>query len=177
MNKKKAVFLDRDGVINKNKIDYVKTINELEIFPNIEIPIKKLKKNNFYVIVITNKSAINRNLMTHEQLNEIHSHIQQYLKSFDTSIDNFYFCPHKPNENCNCRKPKPGMFISAKNKYNIDVGKSWMIGDSERDIAAANLAGIKNTIMVRSGYKVNESKSNAMFFLDSIYQANQIIIK
>ena len=136
MNKKKAVFLDRDGVINKNKIDYVKTINELEIFPNIEIPIKKLKKNNFYVIVITNQSAINRNLMTREQLNKIHSYIQQYLKTFDTSIDNFYFCPHKPNENCNCRKPKSGMLLEAIQEFNIDPKLSWMIGDNDSDIQA-----------------------------------------
>ena len=136
MNKKKAVFLDRDGVINKNKIDYVKTINELEIFPNIEIPIKKLKKNNFYVIVITNQSAINRNLMTHHQLNEIHSQIQKYLKIFDTSIDNFYFCPHKPDENCNCRKPKSGMLLEAIQEFNIDPKLSWMIGDNDSDIQA-----------------------------------------
>ena len=136
MNKKKAVFLDRDGVINKNKIDYVKTLNELEIFPNIETSIKKLKKNNFYVIVITNQSAINRNLMTHHQLNEIHSQIQKYLKIFDTSIDNFYFCPHKPDENCNCRKPKSGMLLEAIQEFNIDPKLSWMIGDNDSDIQA-----------------------------------------
>ena len=114
MNKNKAVFLDRDGVINKNKINYVKTIEELEILPSIGIPIKKLKNNNYFVIVITNQSPINRKLMTHEQLNKIHLSIQQYLESFDTSIDKFYFCPHTPEENCNCRKPKLGMILDAK---------------------------------------------------------------
>jgi histidinol-phosphate phosphatase family protein len=156
MNKKKAVFLDRDGVINKNKIDYVKTINELEIFPNIEIPIKKLKKNNFYVIVITNQSAINRNLMTHEQLNEIHSHIQQYLKSFDTSIDNFYFCPHKPDENCNCRKPKSGMLLEAIKEFNIDPKLSWMLGDNDSDIEAGLNVGCQT---IKIGKKINLQKA------------------
>ena len=101
----------------------------------------------------------------------------QYFKSlgYQIAILDVFHCPHSPKSNCNCRKPKPGMFFSAKNKYNIDMEKSWMIGDSERDIRAANLAGIKKTIMVRSGHVVNKSKSNAMFFLDSIDQANQII--
>ena len=143
MNKKKAVFLDRDGVINKNKIDYVKTINELELFPNIENSIKKLKKNNFFVIVITNQSAINRNLMTYEQLNEIHSAIQIYLKTFDTSIDKFYFCPHRPNQNCNCRKPKTGMLIQAIEEFNIEPRSSWMIGDNDSDIEAGLAIGCK----------------------------------
>ena len=156
MNKKKAVFLDRDGVINKNKIDYVKTISELEIFPNIEIPIKKLKKNNFYVIIITNQSAINRNLMTHEQLNEIHLHIQQYLKSFDTSIDNFYFCPHKPDENCNCRKPKSGMLLKAMKEFNIDPKLSWMIGDNDSDIQAGLNVGCQT---IKIGEKINLQKA------------------
>ena len=143
MNKKKAVFLDRDGVINKNRIDYVKTIEELEIFPSIEIPIKKLKKNNYYVIIITNQSAINRNLMTYEQLHKIHFYIQQYLKGFSTSIDKFYFCPHTPDEKCNCRKPKIGMLMQAIEEFNIDPALSWMIGDNDSDIQAGLTAGCK----------------------------------
>lgn len=156
MNKKKAVFLDRDGVINKNKIDYVKTLNELEIFPNIETSIKKLKKNNFYVIVITNQSAINRNLMTHHQLNEIHSQIQKYLKIFDTSIDNFYFCPHKPDENCNCRKPKSGMLLEAIQEFNIDPKLSWMIGDNDSDIQAGLNVGCQT---IKIGKNINLEKA------------------
>ena len=154
MNKKKAVFLDRDGVINKNRIDYVKTISELEILPNIEIAIKKLKKNNFYVIVITNQSAINRNLMTYEQLNEIHSSIQIYLKNFDTCIDKFYFCPHTPNQNCNCRKPKTGMLIQAIEEFNIEPRSSWMIGDNDSDIKAGLAMGCK-TIRINNKFNLD----------------------
>ena len=95
----------------------------------------------------------------------------------DINITDIYHCPHSPKSNCNCRKPNPGMFFSAKNKHNVDMEKSWMIGDCEHDITAANLAGIKKTILVRSGHKVDESKSNAMFFLDSIYQSTQVIIE
>ena len=121
MNKNKAVFLDRDGVINKNKINYVKTIEELEILPSIGIPIKELKNNDYFVIVITNQSPINRKLMTHEQLNMIHASIQHYLEFFDTSIDKFYFCPHMPEENCNCRKPNTGMLMQAISEFNESI--------------------------------------------------------
>ena len=89
----KAIFLDRDGVINKERKDYVKNIDELQIFENISECINKLKHNNFLVIVITNQSAINRGLTTIEKINEIHNHIQNHLKKFNTKIDAFYFCP------------------------------------------------------------------------------------
>ena len=143
MSKNKAVFLDRDGVINKNKINYVETIEELEILPSIGISIKKLKNNDYFVIVITNQSPINRKLMTHEQLNLIHSSIQQHLESFDTSIDKFYFCPHMPQENCNCRKPKTGMLMQAMSEFNIEPTLSWMIGDNDSDIQAGLAVGCR----------------------------------
>lgn len=147
MSKKKAVFLDRDGVINKNKINYVKSIDELEIFPNIEKSIHKLKTHGFHVIVITNQSVINRNIISNERLNEIHLHIQQYLEKFDTSIDHFYFCPHRPDENCICRKPKPGLLLNAIKDFNIDPKSSWMLGDNDSDIQAGLDAGC-NTIKI-----------------------------
>ena len=143
MSKNKAVFLDRDGVINKNKINYVKTIEELEILPSIGIPIKKLKNNDYFVIVITNQSPINRKLITHEELNNIHSSIQKHLQFFDTSIDKFYFCPHMPEENCNCRKPNTGMLMQAISEFNIEPTLSWMIGDNDSDIQAGLAAGCR----------------------------------
>ena len=159
MNKNKAVFLDRDGVINKNKVNYVKTIEELEILPSIGIPIKKLKNNNYFVIVITNQSPINRKLMTHEQLNKIHSSIQQHLEPFDTSIDKFYFCPHTPEDNCNCRKPKIGMLMQAISEFNIEPTLSWMIGDNDSDIQAGFAVGcktIKITNKINLGLAVDQ---------------------
>jgi D-glycero-D-manno-heptose 1,7-bisphosphate phosphatase len=95
----------------------------------------------------------------------------------DINILDVFHCPHLSDLNCSCRKPKPGMFFDAQNKHNINMKESWMIGDSERDISAANSAGIKHTILVRSGHKINEGNSSAMFFLDSINQANQFILK
>ena len=141
MNKKKAVFLDRDGVINKKRDDYVKSINELEIFPFVASAIKKLNNANFQVIVITNQSAINRNIITHKKVEEIHLAIQNYLKKNQSFIDAFYYCPHRPDENCICRKPKPGLLIKAIQDFKINPKESWMMGDSNSDLESGRLVG------------------------------------
>lgn len=139
----KAIFFDRDGVINKERKDYVKTTEELEIFSNIIEPIKKLKNLGFMIIVITNQSAINRGLITHKKVDEIHSAIQEYLEKFGTKIDRFYYCPHRPDENCECRKPKPGLFFKAAHEFQLNLQSSWMIGDNDTDTQAAITAGCR----------------------------------
>ena len=143
MNKLKTVFVDRDGVINQERSDYVKSISELEIYPNVAKNIKLLKDAGFLVIVITNQSAVNRGIVTHEMINQIHNSIQDHLKKYGTFLDGFYYCPHTPNENCNCRKPKSGLLEKAILELNIDLNSSWMIGDSDSDIEAANSIGCK----------------------------------
>ena len=143
MNKLKTVFLDRDGVINKERSDYIKSISELEIFPNVAKNIELLKNAGFLVVVITNQSAINRGLITHKTVDQIHDSIQNYLKTNGTSVDGFFYCPHNPNENCNCRKPKPGLLHQAILELNIDPKSSWMIGDNNSDIDAATSIGCK----------------------------------
>ena len=142
-NLKKAIFFDRDGVLNKERNDYVKNISELEIFSEIITPIKKLKNNGFMIIVVTNQSAINRGITTIENVKEIHNYIQNYLKKFDLEIDGFFICPHRPDENCLCRKPKSGLLLKAIKEYKIDVNLSWMIGDNDSDIIAARNVGCK----------------------------------
>ena len=143
----KAIFLDRDGVINKERKDYVKSVEEFQIIDNIPKVIKILKEKGFVVIVITNQSAINRGLVTIETLNEIHNHLQKILKDNNTSIDDFYFCPHIPDENCQCRKPNPGMLIKAVQDYDIDMNQSFMIGNSLTDVQAAQKAGCKGILL------------------------------
>jgi histidinol-phosphate phosphatase family protein len=156
INFKKAVFFDRDGVINKERTDYVKNTLELEIFPNIIEPIKKLKGFGFSIIVITNQSAINRGLTTHQKVLEIHSTIQEFLKKNGTHIDRFYYCPHKPDENCQCRKPNPGLFLRAADELQLNLKLSWMIGDSDTDIQAALAAGCKS-LKISSNYELQDA--------------------
>ena len=170
----KTIFLDRDGVINKDT-NYLFRIEDFEFISGVFEACNYFKILGYKIIIITNQSGIGRGYFTSNDFLIINQWmIEQFKKNGVTILDIFH-CPHLPESKCDCRKPKPGMFIKAKNKYDINMDKSWMIGDSERDIKAANLAGIKKTILVRSGSKINDSKSNAMFFLDSIDQVNKII--
>jgi len=146
----RAVFLDRDGVINEERKDYVKTIKEFQIFDDVPKAIKQLKELGFIVIVITNQSAVNRGIITIEKLNEIHVKLQEILKEHNTSVDKFYFCPHRPDENCKCRKPNPEMLINASQEYNIDMKNSFMIGDSLTDMQAARKAGCKGILLEKN---------------------------
>lgn len=152
----KAIFLDRDGVINKERSDYVKTIDELVILDDIASPIKKLKDNGFLVMVVTNQSAINRGLTTRQHVEHIHATIQEYLQKNGTQIDAFYYCPHRPDEHCDCRKPKPGLLKQAINDFKIDITSSWMVGDRDSDIEAARMIGCKS-IKVTSNSGLNNA--------------------
>ena len=156
MNKKtNAIFLDRDGVLNKERKDYVKNVNELEIINEIETPLKLLKKKGYLLIVITNQSAINRGYTTHESVKKIHSKLNTYLEKFDVHIDKFYYCPHRPNENCYCRKPKPGLLLQAAKDFDIDLKNSWMIGASLTDTEAATSVGCKAILVKKNQTLVN----------------------
>ena len=146
----KAFFLDRDGVINQERKDYVKKLDEFYILENVSNAINIIKNHGFLVIIITNQSAINRKLLSVEMLNKIHEKLQIYLKKHNTSFDKIYFCPHTPSENCECRKPKPGLIIQAINDFNIDVSQSFMIGDSKTDIKAAKSAGCKGILLKKN---------------------------
>lgn len=156
MTKNKAIFLDRDGILNKNRNDYVKNIDELEIHPSIGNFVKKLDENGFLIFVVTNQSAINRGLTTHENVEKIHSKIQSFLNQFGTKINRFYYCPHTPSENCNCRKPKPGLLIKAIKDFSINPSSSWMIGDMDTDVAAGNSVGCK-TIKIQENFDLEQA--------------------
>jgi len=144
-----AIFLDRDGVINEERKDYVKNLNEFKIFSGVAEAIDLLRKKNFLIIIITNQSAINRKLLDITTLETIHDFFQEYLKKNNTFVDAIYYCPHLPEENCSCRKPKPGLILNAAKDLKIDLKKSWMIGDSQKDIEAANSAGC-NSILLKN---------------------------
>jgi len=149
----KAIFLDRDGVINQERKDYVKNLEEFKIFENVADAISLLKKENFLIVIITNQSAINRKLLSIKNLENIHKFLKKYLKKNNTSIDAIYYCPHTPEEDCSCRKPKPGLLLKASLDLDIDLKNSWMIGDSKTDIEAAKAAGC-NSILLKENEKL-----------------------
>ena len=145
--KNKTVFLDRDGVINEQRIDHIKNIDEFKIFSGVGEAIKLLKEKGYLVIIITNQSVIGRNIISETKLEEIHLKLKNYLKQYNTYVDLIYYCPHTPEQNCNCRKPKPGLLIKASEDFNIDLGKSYFIGDSEGDLTAASEAECKGILL------------------------------
>jgi D-glycero-D-manno-heptose 1,7-bisphosphate phosphatase len=170
----KTIFLDRDGVINK-EINYLHKIEDFEFIDGVFEACQYLQSLEYKIIVITNQSGISRGLYTKNDYQIITKWmVSQFMKNNISILDTFH-CPHLPDSGCNCRKPKPGMLLNAKNKYDIDMKKSWMIGDKETDITAAISSGITNTILVKSGHKINEADSRAKFIIDSINQSSQLI--
>jgi len=153
----KCVFLDRDGVINKKapEGDYIKNWSEFKFLPNVKEDIKKLNKADFLVIIITNQRGIAKGLMTEEDLKDIHTKMIEELKKSEAKIDGIYYCPHDEKDNCNCRKPKIGMFLKAKEDFNIEMNKSWLVGDSKFDILAGQRAGCK-TVLIKNKFNKNK---------------------
>ena len=170
----KTIFLDRDGVINK-EVGYLFRISDFEFIEGVFDACLYFHHLGYKIIIISNQSGIARGYYNkNDYLKLTEWMLSQFNNNGIKILDTFY-CPHYPEENCECRKPKPGMFIEAKDKYNIRMKDSWMIGDKETDIKAANLAGINNTILVRSGHLVDESKSSSKFIVDSIKQSKDVI--
>lgn len=133
----KAVFLDRDGVVNKKRDDYVKNIGEFVMLQGVPEAVKLLNEKNFLVIIITNQSAVNRGLLTHGGLAKIHDFMRAELSKHEAFIDAIYYCPHRPDENCKCRKPQTELVEKAIKEHSISKDLSWFIGDSESDMMAA----------------------------------------
>lgn len=161
-NKQKAIFLDRDGTINKY-VGFLRDIVEFELIQDVAEAIKCINASEYLAIVITNQPVIARGEVTYEQLNEIHNKMETLLGKEGAYLDAIYFCPHHPDSgydgeikslkiDCDCRKPKPGLIFEAANYFNIDLSQSWMIGDSGSDISAGRAAGCK-TGLISSGYE------------------------
>ena len=151
---KKALFLDRDGVINIDK-GYVYKIENIEFIEEIFNICKYYQKKGYLIIIITNQSGIARGYYTQEDFFRLMDWMKIELKKRGVFITDVFFCPHHPDENCECRKPKPGMILKAKEKYNLDLENSILIGDKNSDIEAGKQAGIKKLIKVNNDYNKN----------------------
>ncbi len=156
-NKQKAIFLDRDGTINKY-VGFLKNDKDFELIPGVSSAVKSFNDNGYLVIVITNQPVIARGEVTIEELNNIHNKMETLLGKDGAYVDAIYYCPHHPHKGyegeitelkieCECRKPKPGLILKAAKDFNIDIASSWMIGDSENDILAGKNAGCKTALI------------------------------
>lgn len=156
-NKQKAIFLDRDGTINKYR-GFLSNIDDFELCDGVSEAIRKINSSEYLSIVVTNQPVIARGEVSFAQLQEIHNKMETLLGHDGAYLDGIYFCPHHPHKgykgeiaelkfDCDCRKPKPGMLLAAAEKFNIDLTQSWMIGDGENDIFAGKNAGCKTAII------------------------------
>ena len=172
----KAVFLDRDGVINIEK-DYLYKIEDFEFIDGLFDSLKYLQNLDYKLFIITNQSGISRNYYTKEDFNKLTLWMLNEFEKNGIKISQVEFCPHGPNDMCSCRKPKTGMIENILDNFSIDLENSWLIGDKTSDILCAKNANIKNTIQVKSGHKFDKDKSQADFICNSIENINDIITK
>ena len=149
-----AVFLDRDGTINE-QMGYINHISRFKLLPRVADAIRMLNENNYLVVVVTNQSGPARGYFPVELVYEVNNYMKELLRKEGANIDAVYFCPHLPEDGCNCRKPKTGMIEMACKDLNIDLSLSYVIGDMCDDIELAKNAGIKG-IMVKTGYGMGE---------------------
>jgi D-glycero-D-manno-heptose 1,7-bisphosphate phosphatase len=147
---RRAVFLDRDGVINQNRDDYVKSWDEVEFLPGVFEALRELADGDFLIFVLTNQSAVGRGLLSISTLDKIHRQMKSTIISHAGRIDGFYYCPHRPDENCTCRKPAPGLLLMAAAEHDLNLKESYFIGDARSDMAAAVAAGCQ-PVFVLSG--------------------------
>lgn len=157
-NKQKAIFLDRDGTLNKY-VGFLRNIDDFELIDGVPEAVKLINQSGYLAIVVTNQPVIARGEVTWEELHEINKKMETLLGKEGAYIDGIYICPHHPDKgfegerpeykiDCNCRKPKPGLLIKAAKDFNIDLSKSYMIGDDKRDVEAGMNAGLKESLII-----------------------------
>ena len=178
-----VVFIDRDGVINKNlNGEYVKEWEEFKFLPGTLQSLSLLKKNKIRVIVVSNQSGVAKGLMTEKQLEKLNFNFIEKVRNYGGDIEAIYYCIHNSDENCECRKPKPGLLLKASKELGIDLKKTYMVGDYISDIEAGAAVGSK-TILVKTGRgketisRRDEWTVKPDYIVSDLSEAAEIIIK
>ena len=163
----KAIFFDRDGVVNIDT-GYVGKIEDFTFVEGIVPAMQYAQQQGYLLIVVTNQSGIGRGYYTEDDFQQLTKWMKAELAQQDVIIDAVFHCPHTDNDHCQCRKPKPGLFLQAIDKFDVDCDNSWMIGDSERDIEAAVAAGIGNTVFFDPDNNKTTSAQHKISSLDEL---------
>jgi D-glycero-D-manno-heptose 1,7-bisphosphate phosphatase len=146
-----AIFLDRDGVLIENRSDYVRDWSHVKIYPEAVHALSLSAIKNYKIVIVTNQSAVGRGLISIEVANEINNRLVNLICHQGGHIDAVYMCPHKPDDECSCRKPKPGLLLRASQELSLDLTRSWMIGDAWTDVLAGQAAGVRQAILLKTG--------------------------
>lgn len=182
-NKQKAIFLDRDGTINKY-VGFLRDINDFALIDGVAEAIKAINTSGYLAVIVTNQPVIARGEVTYEELNEIHNKMETLLGNQGAYLDAIYYCPHHPDSgfdgevkelkfDCDCRKPKPGLLLKAAEELNIDLSKSWMIGDSKNDIMAGKNAGCKTALIGNEDYKQDITVDSLLTFVNETIKKSE----
>ncbi len=147
----KAIFLDRDGVIIHNRSHYVRSWEDVAIYPFALKALARLSQSPYKIFILTNQSAVGRSLMSLDTVHEINDRIVAIINQYGGRIDEIYVCPHAPEDKCYCRKPQPGMILDARRDHKLDLANSWLIGDAASDLQAGDNGHIGNLALVKSG--------------------------
>jgi len=163
-----AIFLDRDGTINID-YDYIHTIDEFHFIDGVIETCAEFKKMGFLLVIITNQSGIGKGIFTIDQFNKLTEWMDWSFADRGVELDGIYYCPHAPEQGCNCRKPNPEMICAAASDLDIDLNKSYMVGDKLSDVLAGNAARVKRTVLVRSGQPIGPgTEKMADWIIDSL---------
>jgi D-glycero-D-manno-heptose 1,7-bisphosphate phosphatase len=145
-----VVFLDRDGVINENRHDHVKSWDEFHFIPGTLAAIRMLRESGYQVFVVTNQAAVGRGILSQAILEDIHARMQAQIQKAGGKVLDIRYCPHLPTEDCVCRKPQPGMLLDLAHSWHVDLNKAYLVGDALTDIEAAQTAGCRS-VLVKTG--------------------------
>jgi D-glycero-D-manno-heptose 1,7-bisphosphate phosphatase len=177
-----AIFLDRDGVLIENRSDYVREWSQVQTFPEAIHALSISAIKNYRIVIVTNQSAVGRGIISLEVANEINHRLVNLIHSHGGHVDGIYMCPHKPDDNCSCRKPKPGLLLQAAKDLSLNLQRSWMIGDAWSDVKAGQAAGVKQTILVKTGRgraqlsQVRPDKISNNLITENLTQAIETIV-
>jgi len=146
-----AVFIDRDGVICRNRDDHVKSWEEFEFLPGVLGTLVRLAQSDLCIVVVTNQAIVNRHLVSGATVTEIHERMVEMIRAAGGRIDRVMCCPHRPDEGCGCRKPKPGLLLDAARELGINLAQSYLVGDAKSDMGAGRAAGCGYRYLVLTG--------------------------
>ena len=151
-----AVFLDRDGVIIENRSDYVRDWSQVELLPEAIHALSRFRKEQYKTVLVTNQSAVGRGLITLETAEDINRRLARVIEENGGKLDAIYMCPHAPEDQCDCRKPRTGLFLQAAHDLSLDLGSSWMVGDAWSDLLAGQNANLRGVILVKTGRGIDQ---------------------
>jgi|SRR5579859_262515 len=174
----RAVFLDRDGTIMEDS-NYVGDVARVVLIPSAAPALKRLHDAGYKLFIVTNQSGVGRGYFTHEDVESVHAHLNQHFEKAGVRFDRYYICPHHPEENCDCRKPKPKFLLDAAQEYGLDLSHCFMIGDRASDIRAGVNAGTKTILVLTGGGRETVAKQevNPDYVAEDIGEAASWILK